>query len=88
MLQIPRNTRLLYLHAYQSYLWNTVASRRLQKYGLKVLPGDIIRMKDHTAAEEGGPDEGGTNVQVLEIIIKIVITIVLLVIENEGSSFI
>nr|XP_045605127.1 pseudouridylate synthase 7 homolog isoform X2 [Procambarus clarkii] len=47
--RIPRNTRLLYLHAYQSYLWNIVASRRIEKYGLKVLPGDIIRRKEEKA---------------------------------------
>ncbi|XP_053639811.1 pseudouridylate synthase 7 homolog isoform X1 [Cherax quadricarinatus] len=50
--RIPRNTRLLYLHAYQSYLWNIVASRRIEKYGLKVLPGDIVRRKGDKTDEE------------------------------------
>lgn len=27
---IPRNTRLMYVHAYQSYVWNFMVSRRLK----------------------------------------------------------
>jgi tRNA(Glu) U13 pseudouridine synthase TruD len=30
---IPSATRKLYLHAYQSYVWNVVATRRLVELG-------------------------------------------------------
>ncbi|ODV85491.1 hypothetical protein CANARDRAFT_198662 [[Candida] arabinofermentans NRRL YB-2248] len=39
---IPRNLRIMYGHAYQSYVWNTVASRRIQLFGLEVVAGDLV----------------------------------------------
>lgn len=39
---ITRGMRNLYLHAYQSYVWNHAASFRWAKYGSKVIPGDLI----------------------------------------------
>lgn len=40
--KIPRNLRLTYIHAYQSFLWNTVVSKRLSKFGPKPIVGDLV----------------------------------------------
>ncbi|KAI9915311.1 hypothetical protein PsorP6_008166 [Peronosclerospora sorghi] len=40
---LPFSRRLMYLHAYQSYLFNRVASFRLRYYEKKVVQGDLIR---------------------------------------------
>lgn len=40
--KIPRNLRTMYAHAYQSYVWNTVASKRIELFGLNIVAGDLI----------------------------------------------
>lgn len=45
---IPRNNRLMYIHSYQSFLWNTMVSRRVEAYGLKAVEGDLV-LKGGTA---------------------------------------
>ena len=35
--------RLMYMHAYQSFLFNCMASFRLRHYGTKVVEGDLIQ---------------------------------------------
>ncbi|CCH59996.1 hypothetical protein TBLA_0C01830 [Henningerozyma blattae CBS 6284] len=42
IMKIPRNLRTMYVHAYQSYVWNAVASKRIELYGLKLVPGDLV----------------------------------------------
>ena len=44
-MKIPRNMRLMYLHAYQSFIWNEATSKRLALFGLKTCIGDLIKEK-------------------------------------------
>ncbi|CAI5471578.1 unnamed protein product, partial [Closterium sp. Yama58-4] len=40
---IPRTMRLMYVHSYQSFLWNHAASHRIKTYGsTRVVAGDLV----------------------------------------------
>ena len=47
LMSMWRRQRDLYTHAYQSFVWNYVASARWQNYGNKVVPGDLVLCKEH-----------------------------------------
>lgn len=47
VLQIPRSTRLLYIHSFQSLIWNKMASRRIKELGLKPAVGDLVLIDEH-----------------------------------------
>ncbi|KAL2271825.1 hypothetical protein VTJ83DRAFT_1196 [Remersonia thermophila] len=52
ILSITRGMRMMYIHAYQSYVWNFVATRRWARFGAKVIEGDLVFVKD---AVSSGP---------------------------------
>ena len=47
MQSISRNLRLMYVHAYQSLVWNAAASERWKRYGNRVIEGDLILIYEH-----------------------------------------
>lgn len=51
LISLPRNTRSLYVHSYQSLLWNRATTYRLKKYGFKVVPGDLILSSDSNVSD-------------------------------------
>lgn len=45
IMKIPKNLRLIYVHAYQSYVWNVVALKRIDMFGTNVQEGDLIMVE-------------------------------------------
>uniref|UniRef100_A0A8C1QYG0 Pseudouridylate synthase 7 homolog n=1 Tax=Cyprinus carpio TaxID=7962 RepID=A0A8C1QYG0_CYPCA len=39
---IPRNNRLMYIHSYQSFVWNCMVSKRMEAFGLRAVEGDLV----------------------------------------------
>ncbi|DBB03074.1 TPA: hypothetical protein ACH3X1_013389 [Trebouxia sp. C0004] len=53
LMRIPHGLRTMYVHAYQSYLWNAATSERCLKHGTKsVVQGDLVLPVDSPQAEE------------------------------------
>ncbi|KAL4873790.1 hypothetical protein BDV12DRAFT_159617 [Aspergillus spectabilis] len=48
---IPRNLRLMYVHAYQSLVWNLAVGERWRLYGDRVVEGDLVLIHEHRDKE-------------------------------------
>ncbi|KAJ3047336.1 multisubstrate pseudouridine synthase 7 [Rhizophlyctis rosea] len=56
MMAIARNMRLMYVHAYQSYVWNTVASERVKLYPLHPVIGDLVDVSNTSDSQADSDD--------------------------------
>lgn len=54
---LPFSIRSFWINAYQSFVWNVMASERLKRFGTKVIKGDIYRSRE---------SEGQNNIKVVE----------------------
>ncbi|KAI9783053.1 MAG: hypothetical protein M1839_004222 [Geoglossum umbratile] len=48
---ISRPLRLMYVHAYQSFIWNIVAGERWKRWGGNVVGGDLVLICEHGGVE-------------------------------------
>lgn len=56
-MRIDRRQRMLFVHAYQSFLWNHLVSYRIRKYGTKIVVGDhVLKDKSKNDVEEVTPE--------------------------------
>jgi tRNA pseudouridine13 synthase len=56
---IQRGLRLMYVHAYQSLVWNTVAAHRWEKFGGQVVEGDLVIATSKDEAVDSNVDDLG-----------------------------
>lgn len=64
IMAIPRNLRIMYAHAYQSYIWNLVVSKRFEMFGMQVQVGDLVLQENETnptAAEDDFEEDVATS---------------------------
>jgi tRNA pseudouridine13 synthase len=43
---LPTNMKTLYVHSYQSFIWNSIVSLRLEQHGLQVVEGDLVLLSE------------------------------------------
>lgn len=47
LMTLQRNMRLMYVHAYQSLIWNKAATARWEAFGGTVVEGDLVLVSEH-----------------------------------------
>ncbi|KAG5519841.1 hypothetical protein PMAC_000116 [Pneumocystis sp. 'macacae'] len=62
--KIPRNLRMMYIHAYQSYVWNFAVTERLYRFGFNPVEGDLVICNQIVHSNNDLIDPESSNLQV------------------------
>ncbi|KAK8076413.1 hypothetical protein PG994_003685 [Apiospora phragmitis] len=62
LMSIPRNMRSMYLHSYQSLVWNFVASKRWELFGDSIVKGDLVLTNGSQPAKAKIDDDDEENI--------------------------
>ncbi|KAF7542558.1 hypothetical protein G7Z17_g11459 [Cylindrodendrum hubeiense] len=62
LIHITRGLRSMYLHAYQSYIWNHAASKRWELHGETVVKGDLVIIQAEATPLVSGQDQDGDDI--------------------------
>ncbi|KAF4637626.1 hypothetical protein G7Y89_g446 [Cudoniella acicularis] len=65
LLQIPRNLRTMYVHAYQSLVWNKVVTERWKRHGFNIVQGDLVLLETPAASAAKIKDEYDENGEIV-----------------------
>lgn len=61
--QIPKNLRLMYVHSWQSYIWNRLVSERVKLFGVSTpVVGDLVYAGDAADEDVAADEEGEASV--------------------------
>jgi tRNA pseudouridine13 synthase len=55
--------RLSYIHAYQSFIWNSIVSKRIAEFGVKPILGDLVHARSVDELQEMGNDDSNSSNQ-------------------------
>ncbi|KAJ4376682.1 multisubstrate pseudouridine synthase 7 [Didymella sp. IMI 355093] len=62
LMTIPRTLRLMYVHAYQSLVWNVVSGKRWATHGSQVVEGDLVLVSEHQDKTGGASTTANTTI--------------------------
>ncbi|KAK3401045.1 pseudouridine synthase [Sordaria brevicollis] len=57
LLSITRGMRMMYIHAYQSFVWNHMATKRWSMYGPAVVEGDLVLVTNDQSATDADSED-------------------------------
>lgn len=68
LLSINRGMRSMYVHAYQSLVWNFAASKRWERFGPCVVKGDLIFVESEASVSQNAHQNGNDDEEMIHLV--------------------